>query len=309
MGIMAGASLTATQVENAVWDALTANHVTASTVGLSQRQIRDAAISGSTADSLLDKIRGATTGQLFASTAGMALSNFTFTRTQATITATTLTNVLNKTTGGGMVYAYILAEDLDASAGVEDMAMNLDSEGLRSPTTGAVGAASFYPLLMLNLLDVNGSLNGSENGTPGSPMYFQTSLQLQWATHATPTSGTRVTIAYGDPPKIWGHKQGMINELWEHYMLIPVDMKLESAYLIAELRKHVDAEIDCIREDVQAGQRRLWFEHAQTQSPISATIKQKCEDYCKTTYVYKKDTRAKVKDAQGIVNYIAPVIV
>lgn len=61
---------TAAVIADAVWDELTADHVIADSSGQSQHMIRNQAIAGSTLDSLYDKIRGATTGQAFAS-AGM----------------------------------------------------------------------------------------------------------------------------------------------------------------------------------------------------------------------------------------------
>jgi hypothetical protein len=79
MGLISGRPVTIAaadidQIVDEIWDELTADHVTASTMGLTMRQIRDAAISGQTADSIMSKLAGMTAAQAVASTSGSTLA-------------------------------------------------------------------------------------------------------------------------------------------------------------------------------------------------------------------------------------------
>lgn len=66
---------TVQQIEDKILDAFTVNHNLGSTVGQSLHMLRNLAIAGSITDSLMDKIRGATTGQVFATSSGNPLTN------------------------------------------------------------------------------------------------------------------------------------------------------------------------------------------------------------------------------------------
>lgn len=292
---------TTANIADAVWDELTADHTIANSVGQIVHMIRNAAIAGATASSLFARMDAAITTRL-------ALTNFTFTRTRTTITATTLTNVLNKTTGGGVIYM-IQLEDLDGAAGNDQVKINDIDASVIATITAALPANAFMKLsYYLNQQSDSPSVPWEASPSSGleSSVYFDTSLQFQLASHATPTSGVRGTIVYGDPPETWGHKQGKANELWEYMLELPTRVQIEEVYLMPELRKFVDAEIDVLRIDESQGKTRIWCERSSTQTKISDSMKLAIEKYLKQTYKHKKDTRK----IDPITNqYLAPVVV
>lgn len=224
-------------------------------------------------------------------------SYYTFTRTTATITATVLTDVLNKVANGGVIHG-ITMEDLDGAAGADQWRVT-SLDGTASVTMNqALGAIAglqglaFY--LARSIEDSNNYTSTSFTTNGANTIFFDTSFQFQMASHATPTSGVRCSISYGDPPNTFGHKNGLVSEIYEMMLELP-NFRIETAYLMPLIRKYVDPEIDCIRVDEQGDKMHVWFERPITETRISDSMKLNLETYLKTTYknnaLWQKDTR------------------
>ena len=132
-------------IEDEILDALTSAHVVAGSIGLTLRQLRDAAISGSTTNSLMDKIRGATTGQLFAS-AGLS---DTYDNADFSMTASQTVEIIpasgESDTGLIWVRTSIAADTLEFSAdsGTNYRAINAAVVGSMGRSFGDAGGCYF----------------------------------------------------------------------------------------------------------------------------------------------------------------------
>ena len=116
--------------------------------------------------------------------------------TVVTITATTLTDVLNRSGRGKILWIHI--EDLDTSAGTDTMRIQIDSAELLNGSTGVGGNWAVTEIAWVNQWISTQAYNALSETLAGyvqsCSLSYNTSILIQASSHATPTSGIRIRI-------------------------------------------------------------------------------------------------------------------
>ncbi len=205
------------------------------------------------------------------SSGSMTLSNFTFTRTTVTTTSTSLVTLLDKTAGGGMLYTFVV-EDLDSSGNTDQIKI-ADIDGVADFNTQVRAVDT------IGQVDVQNQMSDAvtTNYIPGAnlnsnvPIYFDTSLKLQIASHSSPSTGLRGTVIYGDP-----NGTGHVLEGGNYRKRFKINKKIDE-YLILEL-KQLLPDIDTIRQNWGRENNSIDIECNQTKKSLNnltAQIEQK----------------------------------
>jgi hypothetical protein len=141
-GNIAAGAPTAAVNADAIWDEAVADHVAAGSEGLAQARIKDVAIAaGDAANSISQKLRGATDNQVFASTAGNTIA---FDNARFTMTASQTVEIIPATgeSDVGAIHAEVVVGTGDVVQVSSDSGTNyMNQTGRGDSATGGFAAA------------------------------------------------------------------------------------------------------------------------------------------------------------------------